>query len=550
MLTSIYIDNYALIEQLEIKLKYGLTIITGETGAGKTILLGALGLLLGKRADSGILKDKQKKCIIEGEFNLEGYGLEPFFESNDLDYATDTIIRREISNNGKSRAFINDTPVTLDIIQELTLNLIDIHSQHQSLSLNKDNYLLWIIDAYANSADLLKEYKAGYSALKHLEYQFNTARETFLKDKRDIDYLTHQFDELQNAGLKAEELGELEEKAMLFDHAEEIKSSFEQTVHLFSGEQTGAIVELKQAIDLLARIVRHFPPAEELRSRTEISYIELKDICAEVEQHFARVEFDPDAAQRINERIDLLHTLLHKNKVQSVQELIDIRDGLDQKLRQLTAGDSELDKMKVELDQLNEKVNLKAEKLSEKRNKVFPEFEQRITRLIRQLGMHNARFSIVHETTPLSGSGKDKIQFHFSANSSISPMNIARVASGGELSRLMLAIKYLISHASGLPTIIFDEIDSGVSGEVADKVGRLIMEMASGMQVINITHLPQVASKGNQHFKVYKTTTEGTTKTLIRELNKNERLHEVARMLSGDSVTEAAIENARVLLNQ
>ncbi len=550
MLKSIYIDNYALIERLEIELKNGLTIITGETGAGKTILLGALGLLLGKRADSAILKEKQKKCVIEGEFNLEGYGLESFFNLNDLDYSVDTIIRREISNNGKSRAFINDTPVTLDIIQELTINLIDIHSQHQNLALNNENYLRWIIDAYAGTTSMVKEYKVNYSGLQELKQKFHIAREAYLKDKEDIDYLTHQFNELHTASLKTGELEALEEKASILNHAEEIKSAFEQSIQLLGEEQTGVITGVKQVMDLLARIFKHFPPSEELRSRTEVSYIELKDICSEIEQHFNRVEFDPEAANSITERIDLLNTLLHKYKVRTIGELTVISDKLDHKLKQLTVGDYELEKMEKGLEEKRSSVTKQAEELSAKRKKIFPDFENKILLLIKQLGMQNASFSVVHETIPPCDSGIDKIQFRFSANSNIPPMSIAKVASGGELSRLMLAIKYLIYDASGLPTIIFDEIDSGVSGEIADKVGKLIMEMAAGMQVINITHLPQVASKGKQHFMVYKKVVDGTTKTLIRELNNNERLKEVARMLSGDSITDAAIENARVLLGQ
>ena len=550
MLKSIYIDNYALIEHLEIQLKKGLTIITGETGAGKTILLGALGLLLGKRADTSILKDTARKCVVEGIFNLEGYGLESFFQSNELDYTADCIIRREISNSGKSRAFINDSPVTLDIVQELSLHLIDIHSQYQSLMLNNEQYILWIVDSYAGTADKLKEYTLQYHTLQNLQQKYHSVRETYLKDKQDIDYLNYQYNELQLAVLKSHELEEFEEKASFFNNAEEIKTALESTIQFFSNEQSGILNGTKQITDLLARIGKHFPPAEELRKRMEIIYIELRDIHSETERFFNQVEFDPAEAASINERIDQLTSLLHKYHVNTTEELIDIRNDLDHKLQQLTLGDFELVEMEKELELKRNEVLELAGELSAGRKKGFKKFEDQILQLIDQLGMKNARFSIVHEITDLTDSGIDRIHFHFSSNSNVPVMNIAKVASGGELSRLMLAIKYLISNTSGLPTIIFDEIDSGVSGEIADKVGNLIMEMAAGMQVINITHLPQVASKGEHHFMVYKKAIDGTTKTLIRELDKDERLIEVARMLSGDSITDAAIENAKVLLGQ
>ncbi len=550
MLKSIYIDNYALIEHLEIELKKGLTIITGETGAGKTILLGALGLLLGKRADTSILMHQGKKCVVEGIFDLEGYGLKTFFTSNELDYTTETIIRREVHNNGKSRAFINDTPVTLDILQELTLPLIDIHSQHQNLLLNNENYVRWIIDAYAGTSDMLKKYSIFYSNLQELERNYHMVREAFLKDKQDIDYLTHQFNELQSANFNADELEQLEEKSSVLTHAEEIKSALEISKQLMEEEERGTIVGVKQILDLLARISKHFSPAKELGERTEDTYIELKDIHAEIARYCNEVEFDQETAHQVSERIDLLNTLLHKYKVNSIEELIDIKNDLDRKLQKLTVGDYELEKMEKDLEEKRNEVLNWAEELSLARRKIFTEFEKQILSLIKQLGMINARFSIVHEIAEPCESGIDKIQLFFSANKDIPAMNIAKVASGGELSRLMLAIKYLICGTSGLPTIIFDEIDSGVSGEIADKVGKLIMEMASGMQVINITHLPQVASKGEHHFMVYKKAVDGTTKTLIRKLNRHERLQEVARMLSGDSITDAAIENARVLLGQ
>jgi len=550
MLKSIYIDNYALIERLEIELKDGLTIITGETGAGKTILLGALGLLLGRRADTSVLKEQDKKCVVEGVFNLEGYGLESFFTLHELDFVVDTLIRREISSTGKSRAFINDTPVTLDIIQDLTLQLIDIHSQHQNLLLNNENYVRWIIDAYAGIIDDVKQYAEKYTVFQRSKREYFLMQEAFLKDKQNLDYLAHQHTELQSAKLLTGEFEQLEERSSIMNHAEEIKSALEGSIQILAGEQSGAIPGLKQLLDMLTHIGKHFSPALELKKRTETLYIELKDIHSEIERYFNQIEFDPEVAHLIYERIDLLNSLLHKFKVITVDELIKIRDELDHKIQQLTGGDFELEKLRKALETKQNEIDHLSGKLSQKRRNVFSEFEKKIRQLLQHLGMKNAGFSIVHETTEAGDTGIDKIHFYFSANSNISLQNITKVASGGELSRLMLAIKYLISGSSGLPTIIFDEIDSGVSGEIADKVGNLIKEMASGMQVINITHLPQVASKGEQHLLVYKQVTDSTTKTLIKELNKNERLIEVARMLSGDSITDAAIENAKVLLQQ
>jgi DNA repair protein RecN (Recombination protein N) len=550
MLKSIYIDNYALIERLEIKLKDGLTIITGETGAGKTILLGALELLLGKRADTSVLKEQERKCVVEGIFNLEGYGLESFFMAHELDYSKDTFIRREISSNGKSRAFINDTPVTLDVIQELTPRLVDIHSQHQNLLLNNENYVRWIIDAFSGILDMVVRYSRKYSDLQVLKKEFEHVQENFRRDQQDLDYLTDQHNELHSAQLTAGELEQLEERSSLMSHAEEIKSALVESKLLLAEEQSGAITNLKHLMEYLGRISKHLPPVDELRQRTDQIYIELKDIHAEIDRYFNQIEFDPDAARMINERIDLLNTLLHKYRVRTIDELIAIRDDLDRKLKQVSLGDFELEKLKKELDQKQNEVLHLAADISHLRESSFDGFEQQIAKLLQLLGMKHAAFSIVHKTTEPSDSGIDKIQFYFSANKNIPKQNITKVASGGELSRLMLAIKYLISGSSGLPTIIFDEIDSGVSGEIADKVGNLIRDMATGMQVINITHLPQVASKGEQHFLVYKQSVNGTTKTLIRELDKEERLFEVARMLSGDSVTDAAIENAKVLLGQ
>jgi DNA repair protein RecN (Recombination protein N) len=548
MLKSIYIDNYALIEQLEIELQEGLSILTGETGAGKSILLGALGLLLGRRADTNVLKEADRKCIVEGVFKLTRYGLEHFFEENALDYQNETIIRREIGANGKSRAFINDTPVNLDVLQVLALSLIDIHSQYQNLSLNSEAYLRWIIDCFAGLTSQVQDYSKLYNHFVDLKNKYYKAREAYQTDKDNFDFLHHQFNELQTANLVTGELTLLEEEFTVLSHAEEIKSELGSCIQLLSDDEQGVIRGLKQINDLLTKIRLHYPKIVDLDERLKSSFIEIKDIATALTTHFEKVEYDPERLEKINLRMDLLHTLLLKYKVKTTEELILIRNQVDDKLKQFSEGDLKLEKLAKESANAEAKTQQAAQELSADRKNVISRFEEKVQYLIRSLGMKNARFTVHHETTDLSVTGIDKIQFLFSANSNVPVQPVARVASGGELSRLMLSIKYLISTTSGLPTIIFDEIDTGVSGEIADKVGRLIKEMAVNMQVINITHLPQVASKGDHHYLVYKESERGTTVTKIKKLNHSERLNEIARMLSGDSVTDAAIENAKVLL--
>ena len=528
MLKSIYIDNYALIEKLEIEFSNG--------------------LLLGKRADTSVLKDLERKCVVEGVFRLKEYGLEKFFKDNELDYQTEIFIRREISVNGKSRAFINDTPVNLDILQELTLSLIDIHSQHQNLLLNDDNYLQWIIDSYAGTIAMTAAFNLKFIDFQRLRKQYYDARESYQKDQQDLDLLTHQFNELQIANLKINELPDLEKEYNMLTHAEDIKSGLEGIGMLLQNEEAGIIGKLKQTIDLFSKIKLLLPDGAGIEQRVQSAYIDLKDIALEVEAFFDKTEFDPLKMEEINRRIDLLYNLLRKYKVKSEAELIEIRDQLDKKLSEHAAGDYQLEHLAKELAVNENEMLDAASKLSKARMKIFPEFETKVAGLLRTLGMTNAEFEIQHQETEPEPGGIDRIQFFFSANKNIQKQSISKIASGGELSRLMLTIKYLVSDTSGLPTIVFDEIDSGVSGDIADKVGNLVKEMAAGMQVINITHLPQVASKGDHHYLVYKAVIDNTTKTYIKKLDESERLNEIAKMLSGDSVSEAAIENAKVLL--
>ncbi|MBN2522131.1 MAG: DNA repair protein RecN [Bacteroidales bacterium] len=550
MLSSIFIDNYALIDKLEINFHKGLSIITGETGAGKSILIGALGLLLGKRADTSILKDKNRKCIVEAVFQVNDHNLEDFFLNQDLDYSNEILIRREISDSGKSRAFVNDTPVNLNVLQELALNIIDIHSQHQNLLLNNETYTLQIVDSYAGTISLLEEYKVLYAEYKQLKQDYYNARESYHSDKSDLDFLTHQFNELREANLKENELNELEAEYKLLNHAEEIKSSLAEATTLLENDETGVIKNLKSMKDSLVRISEHLPEAEEIAERMDSVYIELRDIAGEITIQDDRIEFDEERLQMVTDRMDQLYSLLRKHKAESILNLIELRIDLDKKLQKYSTGDFELGRLSKELEEKENLVNTKAEILSEKRRKIFSEFENKVIALLTDLGMKNIRFSIRNEITELTGAGIDRIQFLFSVNKNIPVQSISKIASGGELSRVMLAIKYLISDSFGLPTIIFDEIDSGVSGEIADKVGNLIKQMADNMQVINITHLPQVASKGDHHYLVYKSLVNAKSATFIKLLDKEERLNEIAKMLSGDSVSGAAIENAKVLLNQ
>ncbi len=548
MLKSIYIDNYALIDHLEIKLNGGLSIITGETGAGKSILLGALGLLLGKRADTSVLKDTSRKCVVEGTFSIEEYQLEPLFEKNDLDYSAETIFRREISSKGKSRAFINDTPVNLNLLQEISLKLIDIHSQHHNLLLNDEHFTRWIIDSFAGTSDLLIAYQSAYQEFHASQLNYQQAIHSYEEDKGNLDFITHQFNELQTAKLTENELPDLEQELDLLSHAEEIKSSLNTSSLLLNDEETGVISKLKQVLDLMNRIKEHDTAAVVFKNRIENAYIELKDVAEEVLLHFDKLEYDSGRMDFLNTRIDTLYTLLRKHNKENLSELIDLRNRLDEKLQRMAIGDYELEKLSSELNKKQQKMLEAAQRLSKSRQSAFLLFPDQVLNILASIGLKHSGFTVRHTIKDPGPYGIDGIEILFSANKNVALQPINKVASGGELSRLMLAIKYLISSASGLPAIIFDEIDTGVSGEIADKVGNLIKEMSDNMQVINITHLPQVASKGDHHYLVYKQSDNGETRTLIKELNRTERLKEIAKMLSGDSVTEEAIENARVLL--
>lgn len=549
MLQSLYIDNYALIENLKIDLKSGFSIITGETGAGKSILLGALSLIIGKRADTGILYDRDKKCIVEAVFAIKDYGLNNFFENNDIDFENHVTIRREINPAGKSRAFINDTPVNLETLNELTNKLIDIHSQHENLSLNDNRFQLNVIDLYGNHHQLLTDYFGTYTNYLSLKKEHAETIKTLEKIKSDYDYIQFQYDQLDQAKLKPNELEELEQELERLNHAEEIKVNFEGASSLLLNEDS-LITRIKTLLGFMSKVRKFVPEAEEIGKRIDNCFIELKDISSEIDNINSRLSLDPQRQEQVSQRLDMLYGLLQKHNVKTIDELINIRTDFERKLETVSGSDLKLEELEKKLKKISDDLEKSAELLSENRKSKFIEIEKQVTTQLFDLGIPNANFKIeCSELAEFCENGKDLIQFMFSANKNVPVQEISKVASGGELSRFMLCIKSLIANSAGLPTIIFDEVDMGVSGEVADKVGNIIKKMSEGMQVINITHLPQIAGKGDHHFLVYKKDNETSTKTYIKLLTLEERVTEIAKMLSGKELTDAALKNARELLN-
>ncbi len=549
MLKSLYIKNYALIRHLEIDFENGFSIITGETGAGKSILLGALSLIIGQRADTGVLNDTSAKCIVEACFNVEGYNLESLFAQEDIDFEKNTIVRREIGANGKSRAFVNDVPANLNFLKQLGNALIDIHSQHQTLFLNEQNFQLNIIDTIAENEDLRNEYKRIYKELREKEKEYKKLSANLDKNKTDFDYFQFQFDELEKARLNPEEDSLLESELEALNHSEEIKGSLEKTSYLLNSDEINVLNYLKEVTALIEQVAEYLPASKELAERLNSSYIELKDIAAEVDLLFDKQDLDPERIEFVRSRVDLLNTLCQKHKVDSIEDLVGVKGDYNSRLENITLGDSRLDELKKELQLLKEKIGIKSMELTKSREKSVPVIKNEIKDYLSQLGMPKAGFVV--ELSPLddfSVTGIDSVQFLFSANQGVDLKEISKVASGGELSRLMLSLKALVSGKQKLPTIIFDEIDTGVSGEIADKVGNIIKQMAQTMQVFNITHLPQVAAKGKYHYKVFKVENNGSTESQLKLLSPEERQQELAQMLSGEEITEAAMNNAIDLL--
>lgn len=548
MIQSLFIRNYVLIDELEMHFSEGFTTITGETGAGKSILMGALSLILGHRVDTSVLKLKDSKCIVEGAFQM-GEKLKSVFESHDLDFELLSTIRREISPGGKSRAFVNDTPVNLPVLKELGSHLVDIHSQHQNLQLGDHQYQLDVLDYLAMTLKELKKYRLAYGAYREADQELVKVQEEITRMKDDLDYMQFQFDELQTANLKEGELETLESEFQRAEHAEEIGQALTQSAALLLEESTGILDQLSETLVHLRKIAPFFTPALDLLERMESGFIELKDLSSELENQAGKSDLDPGKLAQLQERIDLMFSLMQKHRVRNVGELISLREDLNKKIEAITFSDEKIAQLeKIRAGHL-ESIRALAEVLHKKRTRAGKEMELKVESQLKELGITHARFHVdVAKKEEYDLFGSDEIRFLFSANKQVDMEEVSRIASGGEISRLMLCIKALVSDRKGMPTLIFDEIDTGVSGEIAEKVGAIMERLSGDRQVMSITHLPQVASMGNEHFSVYKEDTVNASYTRIRKLNSDERIVEIARMLSGESVTDAALSNARVLL--
>jgi DNA repair protein RecN (Recombination protein N) len=551
MLQSLYIQNYALIDTLHIRFDTGFSVITGETGAGKSIILGAIGLLLGQRADSKSIKNGASKCVVEAHFMIGNYGMNSFFEENDLEYDDECILRREVMASGKSRAFINDTPVAVTLLKELGEKLIDIHSQHQNLLLSKEGFVLNVLDLLAHNSADLSRYQQLYEEYKACGRRLEQLIEEAEKARADEDYLRFQLQQLDEANLHAGEQEELEQEAAFLTHAEEIKAGLYKADEILSSDEQGVLSSMKEAVNTLQSIQRIYPATEELAGRLESCYIELKDIEQELDRENERMEFNPERLAQINERLDLCYSLQQKHKVDSVEALLELADGYRERLHHLDSSSDEIEQLTREKEEKYQQVLAQAAILTAQRKQSANQMEQEMSERLVPLGMPNVRFQITIDSDREPGSkGVDKITFLFSANKNVPLQNVAAIASGGEIARVMLSIKALIAKAVSLPTIIFDEIDTGVSGEIAEKMAYIMREMGhNGRQVISITHLPQIAALGKTHYKVYKEDDEFKTTSHIRCLNDEERIREIAQMLSGSALTEAAINNAKALLN-
>ncbi len=550
MLQHLRIQNFALIEETEVHLNNGLTVITGETGAGKSILLGALGLTLGNRADVSSLHDKTKKCIIEAQFNIKEYSLKSFFESNELDFEEVTTIRREITPEGKSRAFINDTPTTLSVLKELGEQLIDIHSQHETLLLKETNFQFELVDAFAQTTNLFSDYKKQFNALQKLRKQLEELSAQEMQAKKELDYFQFQFNELEEANVKVGEQQQLEEESETLENAEFIKGSLvKSSLAINGGDENivSALALVKQQLQSVSKFGKQF---NELFERINSVSIELKELSKDIDACEEDVVYDNSRLEEVNAQLDKLNRLLKKHGVNSEEELLVIKTDIEAKLQQFSSLEVAIEKTQKEILASEKQCKSLAKNLSDKRQKSTAGIEQNIKTMLTSLSMANAQFKI--ELKPLDTlgvNGQDAISFLFTANKGAEFKELHKTASGGELSRLMLCLKALLAERTALPTIIFDEIDTGVSGDVADKIGNILFAMGKTMQVITITHLPQMASKGGNHLFVYKSDSKDKTTSSIKALNKEERIAEIAKMLSTGTPTETALKNAKELLN-
>jgi len=550
MLQQLYIHNFTLIDKLDIHFSSGFSVITGETGAGKSIILGAIGLLLGNRAEARLVKAGTDKCIVEAHFDISRYDMQQFFIDNDIDYEPDDcIMRRELRANGKSRAFINDTPVSLTTARELGEQLVDIHSQHQNLLLQKDDFQLSVVDIIANNNKELQQYRTTYREYSDTKAALKKLEEQIAANRANEDFLRYQAKELADANLVAGELTELEQEVETLSHTEDIKTALYSADEALSNDNVGIISSCKSAISRLSTITEVYPPVRELADRLDSAYIELKDIAHDISSLADNVDYDPQRLEVASSRLDALYSLQQKHHVETIEELIALRDNILHQLSHIDNADEELDALKAKVNELLAICTTKAKALTATRQKAAKKIEQQITDRLIALGMPNTRFEVRIEEKPLSNDGADKPAFYFSANKNTPLQPVAQVASGGEIARVMLSLKAMISGAVKLPTIIFDEIDTGVSGRVAEMMAQIMKEMGdSNRQVISITHLPQIAALGSNHYKVEKTDTANGTTSTMRQLTPEERITELAQMLSGSNITDAAIQNARSLL--
>jgi len=550
MLKQLYIRNFTLIDTLNMQFKSGFSVITGETGAGKSIILGAIGLLLGQRADSKMIRHGAAKCVIEAHFDLSRYGMEPFFEKNDIEYdAYDCIIRRELTATGKSRAFINDSPAPLSMLKELGEMLVDVHSQHQNLLINKQDFQLNVVDIIADNSALLDRYQETYALYTQKRRLLDELREEIEGNRRNADFLQFQYDELVSAGLISGEQEELEQKADTMSHSEEIKSALYDADRQLSADGTGVVSNLHSAVNAINSIIRVMPAAETLAQRMESCHIELKDISLEISSMLDDIDFDPAELDAINSRLDKIYDLEKKYRCNTVDELTELRNSLEKKLNEIENSDGTLNELEREIAEIKAECERQGATISTTRRASAAQIEREMLTRLSTLGMPNVQFRVAIDNEPLGKNGTDKASFLFCANRSGQLQPVAQVASGGEIARVMLSLKAMISGAVKLPTIIFDEIDTGVSGKIAEQMAQIMQQMGrSDRQVISITHLPQIAALGTTHYKVYKEDTTDGTISHMQMLTPDERIREIAQMLSGSDVSEAAINNAKQLL--
>lgn len=549
MLKHLEIENYALIEHLSIDFDTGLSILTGETGAGKSIIMGALSLILGQRADVKSIQDGKKKCVVEALFEVQALELHDFFEQNDLDYADETHVRREVLDSGKSRAFINDTPVNLNLLKEFCSKLIDVHSQHANLLLSDGLFQLNVVDSVAQTHTDLLAYSATYAEYTATKKELDRIVAEAQREREDSDYVAFQLAQLQEAHLEEGQQEELEAELDLLNHSEEVKRALTLTTEALDGEQQGACSAMKEALGALRKIVDYLPQSQAWVERLESCRVELSDLCREVDRQLGATDFNPNRKVEIEERLNTIYTLQQKHRVSTVAELLQLQASYEERVLNVEQYDDRINALKGALEKLCATLAEQAVALTHKRQSVCQRIAEDMDQMLHQMGMLNAHFTVeVLALAEFTAYGKDRILFQFAPNKNSQPKLLSAIASGGEMSRVMLALKSLIATQSLLPTIIFDEIDTGVSGEVAHRMGEIMRRMSGTMQVISITHLPQIAAKGNHHYKVYKTDTEVATHTNIVKLSNEERVNEIAELLSGKNPSAAALDNARELL--